>query len=100
MGVALSEQGYCTGGKAGAELLAQAVTAFREALTVYTRESMPQEWANTQNNLGNEFSNHGIRTGGKAGVELLAQAVTAFRNALTVYTRESMRRNGLKSKTI
>ena len=26
--------------------------AYRQALTVYTRDDLPQEWARTQNNLG------------------------------------------------
>ena len=33
-------------------LMTGAVTAYRDALTVYTREAAPMDWAMTQNNLG------------------------------------------------
>ena len=52
LGIALQEQGIRTGGQSGAELLSQAVVAYREALTVRTRDSLPQYWANSQYNLG------------------------------------------------
>jgi hypothetical protein len=52
LGAALCQQGIRTGGEAGTELLSQAVAAFREALIVRTRDSLPQDWAVTQNNLG------------------------------------------------
>jgi hypothetical protein len=45
--------GIRTGGEAGAELLSQALAAYREGLTVRTRENLPQDGAMTQNNLGN-----------------------------------------------
>ena len=32
--------------------LRSSVSAYREALKVYTREQLPQDWAKTQNNLG------------------------------------------------
>ena len=35
-----------------AENIEAAIKAYEAALTVYTREAFPQEWANTQNNLG------------------------------------------------
>ncbi|MEM7520054.1 MAG: helix-turn-helix transcriptional regulator [Pseudomonadota bacterium] len=85
--VALRNQGTRTEGAAGTDLLAQAVTAYRDALTVYTRADHPVDWAMTQNNLGGALQNQGTRTEGAAGADLLAQAVTAYRDALTVYTR-------------
>ncbi len=45
LGTALSAQGLRTSGEAGAELLAQAVVAYRAALTVRTRNSSPYDWA-------------------------------------------------------
>ena len=51
-GIALCEQGRRTAGPQGAELLAQAVTAYRGALEVRTREQLPQQWALTQTDLG------------------------------------------------
>ena len=40
------------GGAEGLRRLAEAVEAYRQALTVYTRDDLPQQWAATQNNLG------------------------------------------------
>ena len=54
-------------GAKGAELLAQAVTAYRSALEVSTREQLPQDWARTQNNLGIALGDQGARTEGAKG---------------------------------
>lgn len=51
LAIALQEQGKRTEGPAGADLLAQAVAAFRDALTVCTRADHPVQWAMTQENL-------------------------------------------------
>jgi hypothetical protein len=84
------ELGIRTEGETSRQLLAQAVTTYRSALTVYTREQLPQDWAMTQNNLGLALQNQSTRTAGEAGNRLLAQAVTAYRAALTVHTREQL----------
>jgi hypothetical protein len=39
------------GGEAGKARLEEAVSAFRAALEVRTRDAMPSDWAGTQNNL-------------------------------------------------
>jgi hypothetical protein len=49
----------------GTRLLVEAVTAYRNALTVYTKEQLPQHWATIQNNLGNVLSERGTRTSGE-----------------------------------
>jgi hypothetical protein len=54
-------------------------------LQVRTRELLPQQWAATQNNLGNTLSEQGIRTGGEEGRRLLAEAKEAFLGALRIY---------------
>ena len=36
----------------GLRRLSEAVEAYRQALTVRTRDDLPQDWAMTQNNLG------------------------------------------------
>ena len=46
------EPGRAAGGRRGARRLAEAVEAYRQALAVYTRDDLPQDWARTQNNLG------------------------------------------------
>jgi tetratricopeptide (TPR) repeat protein len=84
----LREQGIRTEGVKAAELLAEAVVAYRSALEVYTREQFPQDWAITQNNLGLALTGQGIRTEGAKAAELLAEAVAAYRSALDVRSRE------------
>jgi hypothetical protein len=59
-----------------------------DALEVYTREQLPQDWAQTQNNLGNALRDQAARTKGTRGAELLAEAVAAHRSALEVYSAE------------
>ncbi|MGH8472080.1 MAG: tetratricopeptide repeat protein [Gammaproteobacteria bacterium] len=54
------------------------------------REALPQQWAMTQNNLGNALQAQGIRTSGEAGAKLLSKAVAVFQAAQEVYTRESL----------
>ena len=43
---------------------AAAITAYRSALEVYTREQLPQDWAVTQNNLGIALWDQAARTEG------------------------------------
>jgi tetratricopeptide (TPR) repeat protein len=88
LGTALREQGLHAQGEAGTRLLAEAVAAHRQALEVYTREQLPQQWAMTQNNLGTALREQGLHAQGEAGTRLLAEAVTAYRQALEVFSRE------------
>ena len=90
LGVTLGDQGIRTGGEAGANLLAEAVTAYRAALTIYTKEQLPQDWAGTQNNLGATLGDQGTRTGGEAGKALIRQAINAYELAFEVRTREAL----------
>ncbi|MEP6018964.1 MAG: tetratricopeptide repeat protein [Paracoccaceae bacterium] len=85
--MALQEQAIRTEGPKGADLLRQAVTAYRAALEVRTRTDHPVDWAMTQNNLGTALMDQGKRTEGSKGADLLEQAVTAYRAVLKVYTR-------------
>jgi tetratricopeptide (TPR) repeat protein len=73
-------------------LLAEATAAYRQALLVFTREYVPQEWAKTQHNLGSALQEEGTRTQGPEGVRLLSEAVAAYRQALLVRTREQLPR--------
>ncbi|MCK5231738.1 MAG: hypothetical protein KAR13_15805, partial [Desulfobulbaceae bacterium] len=85
LGAALSNQSSIRAGDSeGGRLLGQAVEAYRNALYVYTRTDLPQDWARTQNNLGSAFHEQGIRAGGSESERLLGQAVKAYRNALEV----------------
>jgi transcriptional regulator with XRE-family HTH domain len=87
LAIALQNQGSRSDGEKGADLLAQAVTAYRAALKVCTRADHPVQWAITQNNLGIALQNQGSRSDGEKGTELLAHAVTAYHAALKVRTR-------------
>jgi hypothetical protein len=53
LGNALADLGARAGDTAA---LQDAVTAFRAALEVRTREASPMDWAMTQNNLGNALA--------------------------------------------
>ena len=57
----------------------------RQALTVYTREAYPDDWASTYGNLGTVYWRLGQRENGTA---LLERAVAAFRSALEVHVVE------------
>jgi len=50
LGIALFEQGCRTAGSQGADLLAQAVAAFRGALEVYVPEAFPADHQRVQHN--------------------------------------------------
>ncbi|MGB5834984.1 MAG: hypothetical protein WBG92_23780 [Thiohalocapsa sp.] len=89
-GASWAQAGIRTEGPAIQHHLAEAVTAYRQALVVRTRAELPQDWAMTQNNRGTALSEQGTRTGGEAGRELLAEAVAAFRQALVVRTRAEL----------
>jgi tetratricopeptide (TPR) repeat protein len=88
LGAALQSLGERQGGAEGAQLLAEAVEAFRQALTVRTRADLPLHWATTQVNLGAALRSLGERQGGAEGARRLNEAVAAFRQALTVRTRD------------
>jgi len=85
--VMLQNQGIRTDGAKGADLLADAVTAYRAALEVRTRDDHPLQWATTQNNLAAALQDQGTRTDAAKGADLLADAVTAYGDALKVRTR-------------
>jgi tetratricopeptide (TPR) repeat protein len=84
------DQGDRTVGTKRAELLAHAVSAYRSALEVYTREQLPQDWAETQNGLGTALLDLGTRSGGEEGTKLLTDAVAAYRSALEVRTKADL----------
>jgi hypothetical protein len=67
-------------------LLKEASDAFGYALQVYTREARPQDWAETQTNLGAALAGLADYVEGPRAVELLKEAVDAFGYALQVLT--------------
>ena len=62
-------------------------------MAVRTREAFPQDWAATQNNLGNAYHDR-IQS---SRTENLEAAIKAFEAALTVRTREAFPRDRLQT---
>ncbi|RPI00186.1 MAG: hypothetical protein EHM72_09940 [Calditrichaeota bacterium] len=86
-GIVLSDLGVRTEDeRGGMKLLAQAKTAYEDALNVYTREQFPLDWAMTQNNRGTVLRELGERTEGEERERLLAQAVEILEQSLQVRT--------------
>ncbi|MDH5530535.1 MAG: hypothetical protein OEY05_10895, partial [Paracoccaceae bacterium] len=77
-----------TEGAKGTALLAEAVSAYRDALTIRTRADHPVDWAMTMQNLAIALQAQASRTEGANGTALLDEAVSAYRDALTVFTRK------------
>ena len=90
LGSALRVLGERSGGEAGLKALNDAVEAFRAALEIRTRKTMPADWAATQNNLGVALEALGEQSGGEAGLKALNDAAEAYRAALEIFTRETM----------
>ena len=63
-----------------------AITGYEVALTVYTREALPQEWAGTQNNLAAAYRDR-IKGDRADNIE---NAIAAFTAALTIRTKENL----------
>jgi tetratricopeptide (TPR) repeat protein len=65
--------------------LARAIDYYSEAASLVDRAESPDDWAETQNNLGNALWTLGARESGTARLE---EAVVAYRAALEEQTRE------------
>jgi len=90
LGTALQEKAARANRAEITMLLTQAIAAYRAALEVYTRDTMPQAWAITQNNLGNALLNQGQLVIDGDGVVYWTQAVKAYYAALEVRTQETL----------
>ncbi|MDT9196553.1 CHAT domain-containing protein, partial [Limnospira sp. PMC 1042.18] len=66
-----------------ADNIEQAIAALQAALKVYTRTAFPEDWARTQNNLGNAYL---YRIKGDRA-ENIDRAIAAYQATLEVYTR-------------
>ncbi|MBV9489040.1 MAG: hypothetical protein JO069_04855 [Verrucomicrobia bacterium] len=91
LAIALADQGRLTEGTQSAELLAQAVSAFRCALEVNTREQLPQAWVTTQTNFAHALWTLGEQLAGEEGLNRLRESVEAFRQLLTYQPRDQRR---------
>ena len=90
LGNSLLEAGIRTKGADIQKFLRESVSTYRAALTVFTKEQLPQDWAMIQGNLGVVLGAQSTRTGGEAGARLFDEAATAYREALTVYTKDQL----------
>ena len=79
-----------------ADNLERAIAHYEAALTVYTREAFPIEWARTQNNLGAAFVD---RTAASRRTTSSGR-LRAYEAALTVRTREAFPTTGRRRRTI
>jgi tetratricopeptide (TPR) repeat protein len=77
-----------------AEKVRKAIEAFEAALTVYSKDAYPADWASTQTNLGVAWEN---RPTGKI-VENVKKAIAAYEAALTVYTKEAYPRDWARTQ--
>lgn len=67
------------------DALGTAIESYRRLLYLRPRESVPLEWAATQNDLGTALQTLGERESGTARLE---EAVFAYRVALQEFTRQ------------
>lgn len=66
-----------------------AVTCFRGALDLYSRNHTPEEWAVAQANLAAALSRQAELTQGMLRLDLRRQASAAYRAALEIFTKEN-----------
>lgn len=93
LGNALSLQGEREGDTG---TLTRAVAAYEAALTIWTKESAPIDWARTQDNLGSVFAALGESSGDADNV---SKAIAAYQAALSVRTREQLPRDWAQTQT-
>jgi tetratricopeptide (TPR) repeat protein len=70
--------------------LKDALAAYRAALEVRTREQLPDDWAETQQNVGVVLDSLSRSVSGEDSINYLKQALMAYRGALEVRTRERL----------
>lgn len=73
------------------ENLAKAIDAYEAALTVYTKDAHPVDWAMTQNNLAIALAAL-AELPGQDACGLLIRSIAASKGALTVYTAKAFPR--------
>ena len=85
LATALANQANRTQGARGATLLAEAISAFRDALTVYTKAEHPVDWAMTKENLAILEVDRAAHESCKNPRPHLEAALAYVEEALTVY---------------
>lgn len=89
----LQDGDACGGLRLRALNLEQAISCYQNALQVRTQTDFPENWAETQNNLGNAYSE---RISGSRE-ENLDLAISAYQAALQVHTREAFSQEWAKT---
>jgi tetratricopeptide (TPR) repeat protein len=87
----LSELGTRSGGEEGRKLLTDAVAAYRSALEVRTKADLPQDWAQTQNNLGAALRDLGRQLEGEEGLKRQRESVETFREVIAYQRNDQSR---------
>jgi tetratricopeptide (TPR) repeat protein len=80
-------------------LLAETITACREALKAFGPEQSPQQWAETQYNLGRALVEQIRWSSEETSMKLRAEAITAYREALKVYTIDQLPKEWVKTQS-
>jgi len=70
------------------DLLKQVAQAHRAALTVFTKQGTPQDWARAQFNLGATLRDNAALVEGEERYKFLKEANEAYRAALAVFSKE------------
>ena len=83
LGLALYGLGKRGAGDEGRKLLQDAVTAYRSALEVRTKADLPQDWAQTQNNLTDALDALGNELGGQEGLKRRRESVELLRDVIS-----------------
>jgi hypothetical protein len=73
-----------------------AIAGYEVVLTVFTKDAFPEQWANTQYNLGNAY---GKRIFGEEA-QNIKLAIASLTNALELTTKDAFRNNGQWCKII
>jgi tetratricopeptide (TPR) repeat protein len=83
-------EGNAESGEKSEALFAESVKALHTALDIFTKKDFPQDWAQTEDNLGSALSSWGQRGSGEQATKLFAEGVQAYRAALEVYTKADL----------
>lgn len=99
LGAGLADQGQRQGGGSAAlESFAEAVQAFRAAISVRTPDADPVGWYSSQSNLGAVFVFQAQLLGREAGTSQLLQAIAILRQILDVARESLIRWVGLRRR--
>ncbi|MDO8805758.1 MAG: hypothetical protein Q7R35_15165 [Elusimicrobiota bacterium] len=88
-GIKFHKLAESSAGKTRDILFKEAVTAYKDALRIYTSEPDSLDYALTQSNLGHAMGDHAELLVGEEKKKTLEEAVSAYKEALRILTFES-----------